>query len=188
MQAYRQQRAAALGPHLQLVFENPLTVAHRTLQALHSSDFDSDGSLDDALLRFAYLLPDGRSLCATLEPNPAAGADTSVVGAPPCYELCIEWQRGAPVRASFVAPDTPDTLRERPFAAQGLRFDLPSYAQTALRELAPARLSCRHNRNHWHQLLPQALLAQLRGDLNGLAPPLGLAAALTPMWAMDAGQ
>lgn len=182
MLAYKNQRTVVLGPHMRLLFEDRLTVSYQTLETMHAERFDSAFDEEENLTRFAHLIPDSRSLCATLMIELTdAGQRRRLLGAlnEAVHEICLEVDGLLPVRASLNA-DLPDQHRARPSAVHFLRFDLPRPARAALLDEAGACLSCRHCGFDWEHSMAPALLARLRADLgpgawvDGLATGMGM--------------
>ena len=182
MLAYKGQRTLMLGPHLRLLFEDRLTVSYQTLETMHAERFDPAFDEEENLTRFAHLIPDNRSLCATLmieltdsrQRRRLLCALNEAV-----HEVCLEVGGLPPVRANVNA-DLPDQHRARPSAVHFLRFVLPRPARAALLNEAGACLTCRHACCNWQQPMAPALLARLRADLgpgawvDGLATGMGM--------------
>ena len=182
MQAYKGQRTVMLGPHMRVLFEDRLTVSYQTLETMHAERFDPALDAEENLTRFAHLLPDSRSLCATLMielPDAVQRRRSLPALNEAVHEICLEVADLPPVRAC-VNVDLPDQHRTRPSAVHFLRFDLPRPTRAAFLDEAGACLSCRHVDCAWRHPMAPALMARLRADLgtgarvDGLATGMGM--------------
>lgn len=167
MRAYKGLRTLSLGPHMRLLFEDRLTVSHLTLETMHVERFDPAFDAEANLTRFAHLLPDGDSLCATLMiqmEDDALRRQWLPALNEAVHEVFLELQGQPSVRAR-VNEDLDDQHLARPSAVHFLRFHLPRPARAALLDGAAVRLCCRHAACDCRQALAPALLARLRADL-----------------------
>lgn len=179
MQAYASQRTVPLGPHLQLLFEDRLTVSYQTLEAMFDRRLDPDFDAEENLTRYAHLLPSGHRLCATLRTSlpDAQRSPWLPLANQAVHQVCLEVQGQAPVCGS-IHMGLPEAQGARTDAVHGLRFDLPCQVRAALLDGAPACLSCRHAACEWRQALASTLVQRLRAELDPGAWAAGLAAAV----------
>lgn len=170
--SHKRARTLTLGPHMRLVFEDRLTLAHQVRTIARAERITDPEALALEAAAYAPLMPDGRSWRATLLlelPDARERARELPLLNEAAHQLYADVPRLLRVRAE-ANEDQPDRHRSRLSAVHFLRYDWPPEARAVLQRAGSLVLGCDHPRYAWRRLVPAHTLALLRADLAPLAP------------------
>lgn len=180
--SHKRARTLPLGPHMRLVFEDRLTLAHQVRTIARAERITDAEALAREAAAYAPLMPDGRSWRATLLlelPDPHERERELPLLNEAAHQLYVDLPRLLRVRAE-ANEDQPDRHRGRLSAVHFLRFDWPAAARDMLQRAGSVALGCEHPRYAWRRMVPAHTLALLRADLlpaPASAPAVDAAAA-----------
>jgi hypothetical protein len=164
---HKRARTLALGPHMRVVFEDRLTLAHQVRTIARAERITDPAALAREAAACAPLAPDGRSWRATLLlelPDPLERERELPLLNEAAHLLYVDVPRLLRVMAE-ANEDQPDRHRDRLSAVHFLRFAWPDAARQALQQAGTVLLGCEHPRYAWRRLVPAHTLALLRADL-----------------------
>ena len=165
--AHRKLRSVALGEHINVQFEDEMTIRRQIQEMLHIEKiFDEDG-IQGEIDAYAALVPDGGNWKATL-----------LIEYPDVHERKRELARLIGVedrmfvevegyaRAYAIADeDLSRETDEKTSAVHFLRFEFAKAARDAVRAGAQVKLGCDHTHYPAHVAIATDTLASLAGDL-----------------------
>lgn len=157
----------ALGPCMQLQFEDELTLRYQIQEMLHAERIVDVAGMQHEIDSYAHLVPDGTNWKATLLielPDAQERRRELPLLSEAAHHVYVDVPRH-PRSYAFANEDLRDRHLARPSAVHFLRFQLSEPLRHALLAGAGARLGCSHAQYEWRRVIPAMAIAALRGDL-----------------------
>ena len=165
--AHRKLRSVALGEHINVQFEDEMTIRRQIQEMLHIEKiFDEDG-IQGEIDAYAALVPDGGNWKATLlieypDVHERKRELARLIGVEDCMFVEVEGY----ARAYAIADeDLSRETDEKTSAVHFLRFEFAKAARDAVRAGAQVKLGCDHTHYPAHVAIAAETLASLAGDL-----------------------
>jgi hypothetical protein len=165
--AHRRLRSVQLGEHINLQFEDELTIRRQIQEMLHIEKiFESEG-IQSEIDAYAPLVPDGSNWKATLlieypDPHERKRELARLIGVED--RMFVEVEGHARVYA-IADEDLDRENDEKTSAVHFVRFEFNAAQRDAIRAGASVKIGCDHTHYPAHVSLAPETLASLAGDL-----------------------
>jgi Protein of unknown function (DUF3501) len=166
--AHRRLRSVALGEHINLQFEDEITIRRQIQEMLHIEKiFDQDG-IQSEIEAYAPLVPDGSNWKATMlieypDPHERKRELARLIGVEDRLFVEVE---GHGRTYAIADEDLERETDEKTSAVHFVRFEFSALMRQAIRAGASVKIGCDHTHYPAHLALPPETLASLAGDLS----------------------
>ncbi|HSI58185.1 MAG TPA: DUF3501 family protein [Ideonella sp.] len=165
--AHRRLRSVHLGEHVNLQFEDELTIRRQIQEMLHIEKIFDEEGIQAEIDAYAPLVPDGSNWKATMliefpDEHERRRELARLIGVEDRTFVEVE---GHPRIYAIADEDLERENAEKTSAVHFVRFEFSPAAKSAVRAGAAVKLGCDHTNYPAHLAIPADTLASLAGDL-----------------------
>jgi len=165
--AHRRLRSVHLGEHVNLQFEDELTIRRQIQEMLHIEKIFDEEGIQAEIDAYAPLVPDGSNWKATMliefpDEHERRRELARLIGVEDRMFVEVE---GHPRIYAIADEDLERENAEKTSAVHFVRFEFSPAAKSAVRAGAAVKLGCDHTHYPAHLAIPADTLASLAGDL-----------------------
>ena len=165
--AHRKLRSVSLGDHINVQFEDEMTIRRQIQEMLHIEKIFEEEGIESEIAAYAPLVPDGSNWKATMlieypDVHERRRELARLIGVEDRMFVEVE---GYPRIYAIADEDLDRETDEKTSAVHFLRFEFPKAARDAVRAGALVKLGCDHTHYPAHIAIATDTLASLAGDL-----------------------
>ncbi|MEO8154212.1 MAG: DUF3501 family protein [Rhizobacter sp.] len=164
---HRKLRSVSLGEHINVQFEDEMTIRRQIQEMLHIEKIFEEEGIADEIAAYAPLVPDGSNWKATMlieypDVHERKRELARLIGVEDRMFVEVE---GHPRIYAIADEDLDRSTDEKTSAVHFLRFEFAKPAREAVRAGAQVKLGCDHTHYPAHVQISAETLASLAGDL-----------------------